>query len=864
MSSSRRTVLNPRSLRSMGYHQNQLARSIAFGVSATLMAPLALAEDSVAAANATPTSAEIAPVAADVSAPAATPASDASTTDTTSSTTSATETVATPAGSSAAVTIDTLEVKERTIDTNPYAQAGAPYKARVSGDERHVRPLAETPQTISVLTQEQIKDSGRSDIKDIVAAQPGITLGTGENGNAFGDRYIIRGYEARSDVFVDGLRDPGMNLRESFASEQIELSKGPSATFAGRGTIGGAVNSISKQASTEYDFTNLEMGIGTDGYRRVTLDANSQVNDISALRVNLLQAYEEVPDRAPADRAREGFALAGLLTPTDDLELLADVYYINANDKPDLGTYIVPNGGAPVKDIPVYAQNEDFLSSETAVATLRVKYRIDDDLRLTNSLRYGTADNGYVATGARGTTRGTNDPFAGVPTVTLSSHNGWQVVENLANQLNLFWDKELFGQQHEFVVGLEYSNISVMNGVYTQLNNTANYNCMTGSSATNNAYCIVDGSGNYMPSGIESLMGRSPKKGAWDSDYNNETIALAFMDTVAITDKLDVFAGIRADSFDYSNTVPTRVQVTPLPAPYSTIPVEYAYSDVLFNFSVGVVYDITDEGNVYASFGTAAEINGGESDLGASCGYGGVCSINLGLPPNTYPTPAQVQQLQDAVKDSKPEATTSIELGTKWNLFDEKLLATAAIFQVSKRDVMEGVSAASYSTTGSLNTGANQVQGIELGLSGNLTSQLSTQFGVAVMEAEMTKSVVDPTSEGRTLSNFADNTLFLQLRYAPTDRFAFGGVINYASERYVGQPDSAASWNTTINDYSYEVPAYTTLDLFAEYRLNEKFEARLNVNNATDKDYYLAAYRSGAFTYIGDARNANLTLAWKF
>src|SRR5690606_15759401 len=105
--------------------------------------------------------------------------------------------------------LETVIIKAR-INTNPYAEPGIPYKAVISGDERHVKALAETPQTISVLTKEQIQESGRTDLREILDAQPGITLGTGENGNAFGDRYVIRGHEARSDVFVDSLRDPGM------------------------------------------------------------------------------------------------------------------------------------------------------------------------------------------------------------------------------------------------------------------------------------------------------------------------------------------------------------------------------------------------------------------------------------------------------------------------------------------------------------------------------------------------------------------------------------------------------------------------------------------------------------------------------
>lgn len=197
------------------------------------------------------------------------------------------------------IMLDTMQVEERTVDTNPYAEPGAPYKAKVSGDSRHVKDIAETPQTMTVLTQTQIQESGRSDLKDILDAQPGITLGTGENGNAFGDRYVIRGHEARSDVFVDGLRDPGMTTRESFAVEQVEITKGPSSTFAGRGSTGGAVNSITKQASSEYDFNKVEAGLGTDNYRRITLDTNQSINDDLAVRANILHGYEEIPDRAP-------------------------------------------------------------------------------------------------------------------------------------------------------------------------------------------------------------------------------------------------------------------------------------------------------------------------------------------------------------------------------------------------------------------------------------------------------------------------------------------------------------------------------------------------------------------------------------
>ena len=215
------------------------------------------------------------------------------------------------------------------------------------------------------------------------------------------------------------------------------------------------------------------------------------------------------------------------------------------------------------------------------------------------------------------------------------------------------------------------------------------------------------------------------------------------------------------------------------------------------------------------------------------------------------------------VTDSKPEDTENFELGTKWNVFNDKLLLTAAIFQITKDDVMESIGDDDYANLGTLNTGKNRVKGAEFSVVGNITEDLSTQFGVTFMDAEVHESF-DTDSVGRTLSNFADNSAFWQLRYQASDAFSFGGTMTYSSEMYAGQPDSGAGFNTEINDYSYKVPSYTSFDVFATYAFSEQLNLRLNVANVTDKDYYLAAYRSGAFTYIGAARNAKLTLTYEF
>lgn len=727
--------------------------------------------------------------------------------------------------------LDTVKVQATALESNPNAQPGVPYKAQFSGDERHTRPIAETPQNITVLTKAQIEESGYTDLRQILDAQPGITIGTGENGNAFGDRYIIRGQEARSDVFVDGLRDPGMTTRESFAVEQIEIAKGPSSSFAGRGTAGGAVNAITKQATTDYDFTSLTAGIGTDAHTRLMLDTNQALTEELAVRANFLYAKEDVPDRAPADRERKGAAISGLYQPTDDLEVVLDYYGMEASDNPDLGSYLigtVPNR-TPAKDVPVYAQKQDFQDSDVDAFTARVKYRFNSDVRLTNITRKGTSDNSYVVTGARSSTTGAKNPGGVYTTGTLSTHQGWQEVDYLANQTNLFVEQEIGGMKHEFIFSAEYTDHSVLNGVYGVTN--SGQNCITGTGAALNAWCTTGADGKTVNS-LNGIMNRVIAKGTWDTDWAVKTTSFSVMDTVDLNDDWTVFAGVRTDRFDFDLATQNTT---------SLAQVKYDYSDSLVNGHIGIVYDINPEANIYLSYASASDINGGESDVGTSSGYGGTVIYN------------------GSVAGAKPEGTKNIELGTKWNIFDEKLLLTAAIFQVTKSDVMEG---ANYDSVGTFNTGKSRVKGIEFGATGQLTDKLVVQAGATFMDAEVLESAI-PANIGKTLSNFADKTVSIQLKYQFTEKFGLGGAAKYEDVRYAGQPDTAAVYDAT-GAYSQPVPAYTIFDMFATYEINKNLDARLNIGNIANRDYYLAAYRSGSFLYKGDARTVRLTLNYNF
>ena len=770
------------------------------------------------------------------------------------------------------------EYQDVTADSNPYTQKGAPYKARVSGDNRRVKPLADTPATITVLTQTQLQESGRSDLRTVLASQPGITIGTGENGNAFGDRYIIRGQEAKSDVFVDGLRDPGLQSRETFAIEQLEITKGPSATFAGRGASGGAVNAITKQASTDYSFHAIDLTGGSDSAARATLDSNLRLSDRFAVRTNLLFSTEDVPDREPARRRRFGAAVAIKGQLTDTISATVDYYHLTARDRQDLGQAIanVTLGGQAFTDIPAYAQQDDFQNASVDVVTGRLRIEPFDGFVIENTARYGRTTNGYINTSISRFTRGANDPVApgAIDYRINTSRAGWQEIDFFADRLNLLASFDTGGLKHDLSAGVEYTTYSVDNrfgalniapgATSAAATSASGYaytvsgapNCINGTGTVLNAWCVTDGKGNLLAN-RSALLGRTGivRNELPSTIWQVQTMAGYLMDSVDVTDWLNLSGGVRFDAYDYqlrSNNLTTGLQTS-----------DFNDNNILLNYNAGLTVKPAPNGMVYLAWATGADINGGESDLGTNCGYGGLCTATIG---------------GSVIFQGKPERSDNLELGTKWELFDSRLLFTASAFQTIKKDVFEG-GADSYIATGSLNSGKIRVRGIELGLAGNLTERLSGQVVAAFMKARVLESVnpgisaaalaAGATNVGKTIANFADNGVDAQLRYQVTDRLALGGNATYKSEMFGGQPDTAAAYVTTVGSpdfgkYSIRIPGYTTFGAFVSYKINQNFSARVNVVNLTDKLYYTAAYRSGGFAYLGDGRTIRLTLSGKF
>jgi len=107
-----------------------------------------------------------------------------------------------------------------------------------------------------------LQDQGVSTLRDALRNVAGISLAAGEGG-AQGDNLTIRGFSARNDIFLDGMRDFGSYYRDSFDMEEVEVLQGPSSMTFGRGSTGGVVNQVTKTPEQGH-FIGGTLQLGSD------------------------------------------------------------------------------------------------------------------------------------------------------------------------------------------------------------------------------------------------------------------------------------------------------------------------------------------------------------------------------------------------------------------------------------------------------------------------------------------------------------------------------------------------------------------------------------------------------------------------
>ena len=363
-------------------------------------------------------------------------------------------------------------------DRNPYADAATPYKVdHVQASGKFPEPLLNTPKTVTVLSKEVLADKNATTLKQAILSTAGVTLGTGEGGNAFGDRFFIRGFDARNDIFLDGVRDAGVSVRENFFTEQVEILRGPGSSFAGRGTTGGAINIVSKQATAEKSFYNMDTTFGTDRTKRVTLDVNQVISPTLAVRAGGLFQDAGVAGRDFIKDDRNGGFVTAKWTPLDTVKLSAGYIHTELHGLPDFGVpYYRPStastAGGPFPDFGVNRNNfygfvnRDFYRVGQDIGTINGEVQITPDLTLSDKVRVSRSTLNYIGTIPESPVLA--NPLS-ASTLSANPQSRYQITDVVANQTEATYKFATDGWKHTALAGVEVSRETASIDKYTGL-----------------------------------------------------------------------------------------------------------------------------------------------------------------------------------------------------------------------------------------------------------------------------------------------------------------------------------------------------------------------------------------------------------
>ncbi|MFH1497493.1 MAG: TonB-dependent siderophore receptor [Verrucomicrobiota bacterium] len=698
-------------------------------------------------------------------------------------------------------------------------------------------PLLDTPQTVSVIPQEVFNQQGATNLAQILRNTPGISFNAGENGFSTGaGNFSMRGFDTSGSVFTDGFRDSGNHLRDSFNIEQVEVVKGPAADN-GRGSGGGYVNLVSKTPHLADTRTGTaSFGFDEDSSEpryRATLDLNQSVSETAAVRLNLMGQTGGVPGRDVAENNAWGFAPSLALGLGTDTRVVFSYQHLEQDNIPEYG---VP--GAFVKGLPAYnpaidgeANRDRFYGLDTDYDDVvadsllaRIEHDLTPDLRIANDTRVARTDRKArftVPTGVDGT--GTN--------VNRSTQFYDRDNESLANNTSLALDFATGSIEHSFVTGLELSREKS----HSNRRGTNNPGATPVTAPVNSGLPV------FNPAATSTL------------DIKIDSAALYAYDTATLNDRWQLTGGLRLErykaSIDNSDATPAS----------------YDVEDTTLGGKIGVTYKPRENGTVYAAFGVSALPPGSflsNSDISRTGGNGipGAAGINN--------------------PDAKTQYSLNYEIGTKWELFDERLTTTLAAFQTEKRNVAitgRDPNNLANTTVALRGYGEQIVRGIEFGASGRITEQWSVFGGLLVLDSERRHSAfldaarrlaspgdygTETRTDGDQLAFTPQVTANLWTTYRLPAGLTLGGGLQYVGESYLGRPDDAE--RIIPNNDARKVPEYFVVNAMVAYEVNDRLSLRLNVDNVFDEFYAVTTNWNGSRATIGGPRTYLLSADFSF
>lgn len=695
---------------------------------------------------------------------------------------------------------DTGELDQLVVE----AEDGSLYKPERLASPKFQQPLTDVPQTVSVIPKEVFREQNATSLRDVLRNTPGISIQAGEGGTPPGDNLSIRGFNAQTDLFVDGVRDFGGYTRDPFNLEQVEVAKGPSSTNSGRGSTGGSVNLDSKKPHDQRSY-DLMLGAGTDSYTRGTLDMNEPLTwcEGAAFRLNLMYHNADTPGRDEVTEERWGVAPSITFGLGSETRFTASFFYLGSDGVPDYGipwvaspNIAIPwavNRAAPVNYDNFYGLvSRDYLKNETHIFSGEIEHDFSESLRIRNLTRYGRTTTDLSVTAPR---------FVDVDPITPGNQYGtlirrtdWKTRDQLdtilANQTDLNFDFETGAARHQLVTGLEISREESKN------HNRIDLNPVT-----------APDTNVFFPNPHDAYLPVIVRDGTFSS-ADATTFSAYLFDTVEFGEHWQLDGGVRWDHYDVSYRDATVG--------------ELRKTSTGLSYRGSLTWKPCENGSVYLGYGTSFDP---ASDSPASRVRGNTAGVTSFL--------------------TDPEESETVEVGTKWSIFDDRLLLTAAIFQTDKTNART----TDPVTGNTVLTGEQRVRGLELGATGSVTDWWRVIAGYAYLDSEVLSSGT-VTDIGNNLSNTPEHSFNLWNVFELPGGVTTGIGTNFVDSRF------------SNNSNTRQAPSYWLVDAMVGYRVNETLSLQLNVNNLLDKDYIDRV--GGGHAVPGNGRSAVLSATLTF
>ena len=640
-------------------------------------------------------------------------------------------------------------------------------------------PLMNIPQTINVVTRDQLDDQAHHSLADILRYVPGTTVGQGE-GNR--DQITLRGQNTTADFFLDGVRDDVQYYRGLYNIERVEILKGPYALIFGRGGGGGIINRVQKSPLSDDIIYAGQASINSFGAYDISADVNAPLSDVAAVRINAV--YENLDshrDFVGGERYAWNPYVAFKLN--DAWKLGLSYEYVHDNRTTDRGIpSIATAAGQPNRPIAGYRDqffgvpDVNYTQLQAHIAKLRLDGALASNVSFSGTILYGDYDKIYLNVYPNGAVTAQNG------TVALAAYSDPTQRENFIAQANLVWDVETGALTHKILVGSEYGDQKSANRRFNGTLSTPTI------SLANPLFPTVN---------FNALSRDTVSDVKFFSTY--------VQDQISFGEHIDVVAGLRYDNFDIEG-------IDLLPA----VDRPFARKDEKVSPRLGLIFKPQENISLYGSYSQSFLPRSGDQFLALT-----VTQQNLA-----------------------PEKFTNYELGAKWDV-RPNLNMTLAVFQLERSNA---TTPDPSNPVASINVGTTRTQGVELSVTGNITSSWQVHGGYSYQDAVLAGN--DSVRLGQVPRHQAS----LWNRYDLSDQFAAGlGIIHQSSQFAAIRAVS----NTT------KLPAFTRLDAALYYDLSDALQLQLNIENLLNTDYFSDAHNNNNIS-TGAPLNARVTIRAKF